>query len=135
MGDIARLLVLAMLGGTLAGCSVKQMAVNVLGDALSGGTGVYASDNDPELILVAIPFGLKTYESLLDVSPNHRGLLLSAANGFTAYAYLLQNKSELIEASDLAQSRALRGRARNLYLRGRDYALRGIAVAHEGYED
>ena len=41
----------------------------MIGDALSGG-GVYTSDEDPELIREALPFGLKTYESLLDVSPD-----------------------------------------------------------------
>ncbi|MEE8203473.1 MAG: TRAP transporter TatT component family protein, partial [Alphaproteobacteria bacterium] len=73
-------LLVMLLSVALAGCSVKQMAVNLLGDALAGGAGVYASDDDPELVREAIPFGLKTYDSLLEVSPDHRGLLLAAAN-------------------------------------------------------
>jgi hypothetical protein len=59
----------------LAGCSVRQVAVNWIGDALAGGGGVYASDDDPELIREALPFGLKTFESLLESAPEHRGLL------------------------------------------------------------
>ena len=54
--------------GLLAGCSMKQMAVDMVGDAMAGG-GVYFADNDPELAYEAIPFGLKTYESLLTPRP------------------------------------------------------------------
>ncbi|MFQ5538710.1 MAG: TRAP transporter TatT component family protein, partial [Gemmatimonadota bacterium] len=108
-------------------------AVNLVGNALAGSGGVYASDDDPELVRDAIPFGLKTYESLLAVSPEHRGLLLAAASGFTAYAYLLQEEADRIEATDLSRGRELRARARKLYLRGRDYALRGLEVDHPSF--
>ncbi len=117
----------------LPACSLKRTAVNVLGDALAGGGGVYVSDDDPELIREAVPFGLKTYESLLAVSPEHRRLLLAAASGFTAYAYLIQNDADRLDATDLLRARELRARAHKLYLRGRDYALRGLDVAHPGF--
>ena len=130
---ITRLLIVALLGSIVAGCSIKQTAVNLIGDALSDGNGVYASDNDPDLIQAAIPFGLKTYESLLDVSPKHKGLLLASASGFTAYAYLLQDKADRIDANDLTRARRLRARANRLYRRGRDYALRGLAITHPGF--
>ena len=71
--------------GALTACSVKRTAVDIVGNAISGGAGSYASDDDPELIREALPFGLKTYESLLEVSPEHQALLLSAARGYTAY--------------------------------------------------
>jgi hypothetical protein len=41
---------------SLPACSLKQTAVNVLGNALAGGGCVYTSDDDPELIREAIPF-------------------------------------------------------------------------------
>ncbi len=128
-----KLLILIIAGLALAACSIKQTAVNIIGDALSGGGGVYASDEDPELVFEALPFGLKTYESLLEVSPEHRGLLQAAAKGFTVYAYLIQNKADRLEARDLQQARAMRARASKIYLRGRDHALRGLAVAHEDF--
>src|SRR5262249_8572442 len=106
---------------------------DIVGDAISGGSGVYASDDDPDLVREAIPFGLKTYESLLAVSPEHRGLLLASANGFVGYAYLLQEKADEMEAADPPGARALRARASKLYLRGRDYAMRGLEVAHPGF--
>src|SRR5215472_5845584 len=124
----------AALAATLcAGCSVKRTAVDVVGDAISGGSGAYQSDDDPDLVREAIPFGLKTYESLLAVDPNHQGLLLSSANGFVGYAYILGQDADRLEATDLAAARALRDRASRLFLRGRDYALRGLEVAHSGF--
>lgn len=130
---IRRVLLLLSIAALVSACSIKQFAVNVLGDALAEGGGVYTSDDDPELIMEAIPFGLKTYESLLAESPEHVGLLLAAARGFTGYAYMLQDKADRLDAHDLQSARELRARARNLYLRGRDYALRGLDIAHPGF--
>ncbi len=109
------------------------MAVNIVGDTLAGSGGVYASDDDPELVREAIPFGLKTYESLLEVSPEHKGILLASASGFTAYAYMLQDDADRLDEIDLPQTRKLRVRAHKLYLRGRDYALRGLEVEHPNF--
>ena len=130
-----RALILAMAGLLVAGCSIKKMAVNSIGDALSGGGGVWMSDNDPELIKEAIPFGLKTNESLLEVSPEHLGLLEATAQGFTAYAFLLKEEADRTESRDLREARRLRARASNLFLRGRDYALRGLEVSHPGFTE
>ena len=117
----------------LGGCSIRQSAVNLLGDALSSGGGAYASDDDPELIGEALPFGLKMFESLLEVSPDHRGLLLAASRGFAAYAFLIQDRADRLDATDLAEAQRLRARARRLYLRGRDFALRGLEAAHPSF--
>ncbi len=130
---MGKLAVLLLLIGALAACSVKRMAVDIVGDALSGGGGVYMTDDDPDLVREALPFGLKTYESLLDVSPRHEGLLLAAAKGFASYAFLLQKRADPLEATDLAHARELRARASRLYLRGRGYALRGLEAAHPGF--
>src|SRR5262245_35221422 len=92
---------LLLAGGT--GCSVKKLAVNKLGDALAEAGTTYASDDDPELVRQALPFGLKTIESLLSESPRHRGLLLAAASGFVQYAYaFVQQDADEAEDVDLA---------------------------------
>src|SRR5262249_21925829 len=88
---------------------------------------------DPELIREALPFGLKTYESLLAESPEHMGLLLATAKGFVSYAYMLQQEADELDESDLSRARAQRQRASKLYLRGRDYALRALEVSHPGF--
>jgi len=99
---------LIVAAAALAACSVKRTAVDIVGDAISGGSGVYASDDDPDPVREAIPFGLKTYESLLAVSPENKNLLLAAASGFVGYAYLLEQEADQLEATDPAGARALR---------------------------
>lgn len=118
-----------------SGCaSVKRMAVNQIGDAIAGGGTSYASDEDPELIKAASPFGLKLVESLLAESPNNRNLLLTASSGFTQYAYaFVQEDAEELGVTNVAASLVMRQRARRLYLRARDYGLRGLEVAHPGF--
>ncbi len=134
LADVARyVLALAVAGSLLGGCSIKRAAVNVVGDAITGGGGVFNSDEDPDLVREAIPFGLKTYESLLAVSPEHEGLLFASAQGFTAYAFMLQREADEADAGDLPAAKKLRARAHRLYLRGRDYGLRGLEAAHPGF--
>jgi predicted anti-sigma-YlaC factor YlaD len=118
--------VLALLA---SGCSLKQMAINRLGDALAAGNSSFAEDDDSELIADATPFALKTTEALLAQSPRHRGLLLAAASGFAQYAYaFIQQEADFVEDQDLSRATRLRDRARRLYLRSRDYGLRGLEL-------
>lgn len=118
------------------GCSFKRVAVNKLGDALAGGGTTFASDDDPELVKAAVPFSLKLMESLLNESPKHQGLLLAASSGFTQYSYaFVQQDAEELEGTDVAASLEKRQRARRLYLRARDYALRGLESAHPGFSN
>lgn len=117
-----------------SGCSVKQLAVNQLGDALSGGGEVFASDDDPELVGDALPFSLKLMESILAESPEHEGLLASLASGFTQYAYgWVQLEADLLEDENYTRSVELRERAVNLYRRARDYGLRGLEARYPGF--
>ena len=123
---------LAVVGSLLtAGCSLNRFAVNKLGNALAESGTTFASDDDPELIAVAIPFSLKLMESLLASSPSHRGLLLATTSGFTQYAYaFVQQEAEQLEDRDMARAAEVRTRARKLYLRARDYGLRGLETRH-----
>ena len=119
---------------SVSGCdTLGRMVVNRVGDGLSGSGSTFSSDEDPELVLDAIPFGIKTYESLLVVSPRHRGLLLAAASGFCAYGYLLTQQGQLDGPLDYAARRHLDARVSRLYLRGRDFALRSLALAHPDF--
>lgn len=126
--------ILATLGLVVSGCStLNRVAVNKLGDALAGGGTVFASDDDPDLIKAASPFSLKLMESLLAESPEHPGLLLATASGFTQYAYaFVHEDADELEETNLSAATAMHTRARRLYLRARDYGLRGLEVAHVG---
>lgn len=117
-----------MAAAVLVGCSIKRTAVNLAGDAISGGGRAYSADDDPEFIREALPFGIKVSEGLLAESPDHRGLLLTVAKGYAVYAYLLQDQADQTDAGDFAKAQALRGRAHKFYLRSRDCALRGLGI-------
>jgi len=118
------------------GCSVKKFAINKLGDSLANSGTTFASDDDPELIGEALPFSLKLMEGLLAESPRHRGLLIAASSGFTQYTYVyVQQDAERMEDQDLAKATEMRTRARHLYLRARDYGLRGLEAKHKGFNE
>ena len=125
----------AFLCSMTTGCSVKKMAVNAAGNALAGGGTTFSSDDDPELVKAAVPFSLKLMESLLTQSPRHKGLLFATASGFTQYAYaFVQQEADESEDKDLSAATEMRTRARKLYLRARNYGLRGLEVNHRGFE-
>ena len=69
----------------LSGC--RTIALSFAADAVAGTGSGYASDDDPELVRDAVPFGLKTMEGVLEGKPRHEGLLTALAAGFTQYGY------------------------------------------------
>jgi predicted anti-sigma-YlaC factor YlaD len=118
-----------------AGCSVKTYAVNMVGDALASGNSVYETDDDIDLVGQALPFGLKLTESLLEQSPNHHGLLITACRGFVLYSYAyVQYESEVASEDDLDRGRALRSRARRLYERALRYCSRALEQSYPNLE-
>lgn len=124
------LLLACLLAG---GCSVRNYALDRVGDALSSSGSGFGSDDDVELIGAAAPFSLKLMESVLAENPRHRGLLLATAQGFVQYAYaFVESRADELEDASLQAAYAQRERARRLYLRARDYGLRGLEVAHPG---
>ncbi len=127
---------LVLLALTLStGCSVKKFAINKLGDSFANSGTTFASDEDIELVGDALPFSLKLMEGLLAESPKHGGLLFAASSGFTQYAYVyVQQPADELEDRDFAKSTAQKTRARRLYLRARDYGLRGLETRHRGFE-
>jgi predicted anti-sigma-YlaC factor YlaD len=117
-----------------AGCSIKKLAINQLGNALAASGATFASDEDPELVKEAVPFSLKLMEGLLAESPNHKGLLFAASSGFTEYAYaFVQQDADELEDKDLTAATEMRVRAKKLYLRARNYGLRGLEVKHSAF--
>ena len=130
------LLALALLAALIAGatsCSIKKMAVSSIANSLTSGPDVFSSDEDPQLVREAIPFGLKTMESLLEVVPRHRGLLLSLCRGFTQYGVaFVESDADEVESLDYAKASTIRDRALKLFLRARNYGLRGLELNHRG---
>ena len=126
--NIALWVLMLLLLASTGGCSVKHLAVTSVGNAMAESGEVYASEEDIEFAGAAIPFGLKTIEGLLVEVPDHRGLLLSAASGFTQYAYAyVELPAKRFEDTDYRLARAERLRAKRMYLRGRGYALTALS--------
>jgi len=119
----------------LAGCgAIKKAAIKSVADTLSTGSGdVFTRDDDPDLVRDAVPFGLKTYESLLESIPDYVPLLTATCASFTQYAYsFVQPEAERLEADDFAEFRRQRDRALRLYARARGYCFRALEERFEG---
>jgi predicted anti-sigma-YlaC factor YlaD len=117
-------------------CSLRTYAINLVGDALASGDSVYETDDDIDLVVHALPFGLKLTESLLAQSPDHPGLLLTACRGFVLYSYAhVSYEAELAREQDVDRSVALRIRARKLYLRAARYGFRALERNYPGLEE
>lgn len=118
----------------LAGCAmIERVAVNRVADAMSGQGTTFTSDDDPTFVREAIPFGLKLSETILERTPKHRGLHQSLAQGYVAYGFLLQQEADFLEERDRHAARGLRARASKHFLRGRDYAIRGLELRYERF--
>ena len=123
---------LLLAAGFLLACSPRAYVVSRMADAASSGGEVFARDDDPELVRGAVPFALKSMESLLDSSPDHKGLLTALCRGFTQYAVAFV-RQDAEEARDPEARRAGMERTRRLLLRAREYGMRGLSVGRMGF--
>jgi len=123
--------VLLTLALAACSCSVKKYAVKQLGNSLSGLDDSLASDDDPDLVRSALPFSLKLIETLIASNPQDTQLLLAATTGFTQYSYaFVQEDADEIADTDPVRASALRARAARLFIRARNYGMRGLEVKH-----
>jgi predicted anti-sigma-YlaC factor YlaD len=123
-------------GLALSSCSVNTFAVRTVAGFLAGsGQGtVFTGEEDPELVGDALPFAMKTYESLLDADPGNAPLALATGRAFVSYAFaFVQAPSDQLPPDQVDQQRAMRQRAKKLFLRARDYVLRGLEVRRPGF--
>jgi hypothetical protein len=117
----------------LLGCSLKKRAVDTFVNVLGESETVYLSEEDPELIGEALPFNLKTIETLLVSSPDNSTLLLSATKTFSLYAYgFVEPEAWKLAYDELEESERIRKRAARLYRRGYNSGIRGLEVGHPG---
>ena len=121
-----------MIALAMCGCSPKKMGINRMADALSSTASTFTRDNDPEFVRQAAPSTLKMVEMMLDQSPSHAGLLMTACSGFTQYAYaFLQSDADVGDPSS-GTTKDLKARGAAMYERARGYCLRALEVRHPG---
>jgi predicted anti-sigma-YlaC factor YlaD len=132
MRSLLLVLALAVTAPLLGGC--RGLASSLVADAAADTGTSYAAEEDVELVRLAVPFGLKTMEGLLESQPRHEKLLTALASNFTQYAYAFVHTpaEEADWEGRYPEARAGRDRARKLFLRARDYGLRGLEVRHRG---
>jgi predicted anti-sigma-YlaC factor YlaD len=129
-----RSVVVFVLALAMSGCSLKKMAINTVGNAMSDTGTTFSADDDPELIASAIPFGLKMMEGLLAQTPNHKGLLFAACSGFTQYSYaFVLEEADYAEAKDLQRATEMRARAKKLFMRAQGYGMRALDLEFPGF--
>jgi predicted anti-sigma-YlaC factor YlaD len=132
------ILVLFTVSLLFSACSINKLAVDAVSDVLGGteGGSVFTSDNDPQLVKDALPFSLKLYETLLEKSPDHTGLLLNTGMGFIMYANaFVHTPADMLPDTQYRKQEEMLERAKKLYLRGRDYILRALEVRHPGFTE
>ncbi|HUJ73203.1 MAG TPA: TRAP transporter TatT component family protein, partial [bacterium] len=120
----------------LCSCSLNRLAVRAVAGVLSGGgsSTVFTGDDDPELVGAALPFAMKTYESLLAEDPTNAPLALATGRAFLSYAFaFVQAPADELPVSQADEQGAMRQRAKKLFLRGRDYVLQGLETRRPGF--
>ncbi|MBD3421913.1 MAG: hypothetical protein GF398_17520 [Chitinivibrionales bacterium] len=119
----------------LCSCSVKKLAIQRISEALTGqSSAVFTGENDPQLVGEALPFALKMYESLLEVDSTNAKLLLTTGTAFCLYAYAyVQEPAQRLPDDRIDEQRKSYGRAAKLFLRARDYVLKGIEIRRPGF--
>jgi predicted anti-sigma-YlaC factor YlaD len=128
-------LVTLSLATLLSGCSLRQYAVNMVGDMLADGGTVYESDDDIILVGEALPFSIKLLETLVEESPRNPGLLIATSRAYVLYAYAyVQHRAELVAPDNIKTAKVYRDRARRLYMRAYGYAIRALELSYPGIE-
>lgn len=127
-----KLSLLILAACSLLACSPRSYVLSRMADAASSGGEVFARDDDPELVRDAVPFALKAMESLLESSPQHKGLLAALCKGFTQYAVAFV-RQDAEEAQDPEARRTGMERTRRLLLRAKEYGMRGLSAGRGGF--
>jgi hypothetical protein len=113
-------------------CSLSKLTTRKLTDSLAQSSGLaFTNDDDPELIADALPFTIKLYESLIEKDSTNAALYLATSKLLCLYSqYFVAAPLDTI--TDPVQKKAVGKRAKKLFLRARDYALKSIDIQKPG---
>jgi hypothetical protein len=132
-----QLLIIALVPIFLSSCSVRHYAMRHLIGALSESSGsAFTNDDDPQLVGDALPFAIKAYETLCQKEPSNPELLLTTGKLLTLYAYAFVSlPADTFASSASPECKAGKKRAKNLFIRGRNYVLEGLEIRHRGISE
>ncbi len=122
----------AVLSLVLSSCSVQSLVTDEVLGSLDF-IATYTEESDPLLVEEAMPATLKIIDAFLTNSPDNPDLLITAASAYTMYAHaFVKEEADRMAFRDRRKARELRLRCKRLYLRARDYGLRGFEENHPG---
>src|SRR3990172_3450389 len=115
-----------------SGCGpvLKQVTVASATEIFRDGMAAFYREEDLILAEQALASNLKLLEVFLEASPDNPNLLLQASQGFGAYTFAFVEDKITRHHRDPHRIEVHRERARRLYLRGREYGLRLLALRH-----
>ena len=132
MPSLRSLVTLAMMTILASACGpvLKQVTVASATEIFRDGMAAFYREEDLILAEQALASNLKLLEVFLEASPDNPDLLLQASQGFGAYTFAFVEDKITRHHRDPHRIEAHRERARRLYLRGREYGLRLLALRH-----
>lgn len=121
----------------VSGCNMTQLAVETQADVMELAYPAIEEQMDYEFARTGIPGNLVQIDGLLRVQPENEKLLLMATQGFASYAYgFIEDEMQRAElAGDLEASDQARARAREMYLKARDYGLKLLRLMDSDFPE
>ncbi|MCB9673571.1 MAG: hypothetical protein H6737_00560 [Alphaproteobacteria bacterium] len=116
------------------GC-IKKIAINSMADALSGSTGgSFTQDDDLTFVGEALPFALKTMESINDSAPKHVGIKTTLCSGYTQYAMVyVKWPADQVRYDDFEAYEGGMERTKRFLSRSEKYCMAAFDLKHEGF--
>lgn len=120
-----------------AGCSMNKLVANQTAGLIQAGAPALDAMGDYELAGQGIPGAIVQLETFYYISPDNADLGLNLAKAYVGYAigWVEPLYEELDNEGKLEEADVQRGRARWLYLRGRDIALHQLNVKKKGVNE
>ncbi len=127
----------AILLTTSAGCSINKMVADTTAGLINEGSPALEAMSDYDLAGYGIPGAIVQLELFFHISPKNPNLGVNLAKAYIGYGQgWVEHQYEVADDSGrLEEADALRARARNLYLRGRDIAVSMLRARKKGIDE
>lgn len=119
----------------LTGCSMTKLTVNQTVKVFAAASQTFDKETDLALADAGIMANLKTFEGLLEISPDNEQLLILTARSFASYAFaFVEDKMEVAAAlEDYRTEAEMRARAIDYYGRSKQYGLKLLSKANKAF--
>lgn len=126
-----------MLAATLSACSIQKMAANSTVGILAIGAQAFLTEDDYEIAGDAFPANLKTMEALGVLADSNPQLMEILAQSYCSYSFgwlepniIRDTRSAFDESKSASVDRAFK-----LFVRGKNYGIKGLEMRHPGFAE